>query len=104
MGTRPIREPHVRLEQLEAPPYVCKRRLEFSLPVKRHAERHACPDEASRIVKPFGHTHRLLGKMLCLLHLEKVQMVEIQAAGRCEPPGVIPKLLTELPGPRIGSA
>ena len=31
-------------------------------------------------------------------------MVEIQAAKRREPPGVIPELPTELPGPRIGSA
>ena len=31
-------------------------------------------------------------------------MVEIQAAERREPPGVIPELPTELPGPRIGSA
>ena len=31
-------------------------------------------------------------------------MVEIQAAERREPPGVIPELPTELPGPGIGSA
>jgi hypothetical protein len=31
-------------------------------------------------------------------------MVEIQAAERREPPGVIPDLPTELPCPRIGSA
>jgi hypothetical protein len=44
------------------------------------------------IVKPFGRVHRLLGKMLGLLHLQQVQMVEHQAAERCEPPGVIPEL------------
>jgi hypothetical protein len=31
MGTRPIRELHVRIEELEAPPKVRKRRLELSL-------------------------------------------------------------------------
>ena len=31
-------------------------------------------------------------------------MVEIQAAERCELPGMIPELPTELRGPRIGSA
>ena len=31
-------------------------------------------------------------------------MGELQAAERCEPPGVIPKLLTELPRPSIGAA
>ncbi len=31
-------------------------------------------------------------------------MVELQAAERREFPGVIPELLTELPGPGIGSA
>src|ERR1700730_3992067 len=31
-------------------------------------------------------------------------MVEIQAAERCEPPGIIIELPTELPRPRIGSA
>jgi hypothetical protein len=30
-------------------------------------------------------------------------MVELQAAECREPPGVIPELPTELPGPRIGS-
>ena len=34
------------------------------------AERHVPPDETGRIVKPFGDTQRLLGKMLRLLHLE----------------------------------
>ena len=70
MGTRPIRELHVRIEQLEAPPKVRKRRLELPLEEQRHAERHVRPDETGRIVKPFGHTQRLLGKMLRLLHLE----------------------------------
>jgi hypothetical protein len=53
---------------------------------------------------PFGYTQRLLGKMLGFLHLGSIQMVELQAAERHEPPGVIPELPTELPGPRIGSA
>ena len=70
VGTRPIRELHVRIEQLEAPPKVRKRRLELPLKVQRHAERHVPPDETGRIAKPFGHTQRLLGKMLRLLHLE----------------------------------
>ena len=62
------------------------------------------PDETGRIVKPFGDTQRLLGKMLRLCHLGENQMVEHQATECCEPPGVIPELLTEFPGPRIGSA
>ena len=70
VGTRPIRELHVRIEHLEAPPKVRKRRLELPLPEQRRAERHVRPDETGRIVKPFGHTQRLLGKMLRLLHLE----------------------------------
>ena len=70
VGTRPIRELHVRIEHLEAPPKLRKRRLEFPLVVQRHAERHVRPDETGRIVKPFGDTQRLLGKMLGLLHLE----------------------------------
>jgi hypothetical protein len=70
MGTRPIRELHVRIEQLEAPPKVRKRRLEFPLVELRRAERRVRPDETGRIVKPFGDTQRLLGKMLRLLHLE----------------------------------
>jgi hypothetical protein len=32
--------------------------------------------------KPFGHVHRLLGKMLGLLQFQQVQMVEHQAAER----------------------
>jgi hypothetical protein len=35
------------------------------------------PDEAGRIVKPFGDTQRLLGKMLRFLQLEQVLMVEL---------------------------
>ena len=70
VGTRPIRELHVRIEHLEAPPKVRKRRLELPLVEQRHAERHVRPDETGRIVKPFGDTQRLLGKMLRLLHLE----------------------------------
>ena len=31
-------------------------------------------------------------------------MVNLQAAERCEPPGMIPELLTELPRPSIGLA
>jgi len=56
---------------------VRERRLELPLPVQRRAERYVPPDETGRIVKPFGHMHRLLGKMLRLFHLEQVQMVEI---------------------------
>ena len=70
VGTRPIRELHVRIEHLEAPPKVRKRRLELPLVEQRRAERHVRPDETGRIVKPFGDTQRLLGKMLRLLHLE----------------------------------
>ncbi len=70
MGTRPIRELHVRIEQLEAPPKLRKRRLELPLVVQRLAERLVRPDEAGRIVKPFGNTHRLFGKMLRPLHLK----------------------------------
>jgi len=28
------------------------------------------PDKTGCIVEPFGHTHRLIGKMLRLLHLK----------------------------------
>ena len=80
-----------------------KRRLELPLEELRHAERHARSDETGRIVKPFGHTHRLLGKMLGLVHLGSIHMVEHQAAERRELAGVIPELLTEFPGPLIGS-
>ena len=70
METRPIRKLHFRIEHLEAPPILRKRWLELSLPVERPAEPHVRPDQTGRIVKPFGHTQRLLGKMLRLLHLE----------------------------------
>ena len=70
MGTRPIREMHVRIEKLEAPQKLRKRRLEFPLIVERHTERHVPPDETGRIVKPFSHAQHLLGKMLRLLDLE----------------------------------
>ncbi len=70
VGTRPIRELHVRIEQLEGPPIVRKCRLEFPLVEQRRAERDVRPDETGRIVKPFGDMQRLLGKMLRLLHLE----------------------------------
>jgi hypothetical protein len=68
--TRPIRELHVRIEHLEAPTKVRKRRLEFPLVERRRAARHVPPDETGRIVTPFGDMQRLLGKMLRLLHLE----------------------------------
>ena len=42
--------------------------------------------------------------MLGLVHLGSIHMVELQAAERREPPGVIPELPTEFPSPRIGSA
>jgi len=70
MGTRPIRELQVRTEHLEATPKVRKRRIEFALEEQHLAERCVRPDQTGRIVKPFGHTQRLLGKMLRLLHLE----------------------------------
>jgi hypothetical protein len=70
MGTRPIRESHVRIEHLETPPKFGKRRLDFPLPEQHPAERHVRPDETSRIVKPFGYTQRLLGKVLRLFHIE----------------------------------
>jgi hypothetical protein len=70
VSPRPIRELHVRIEQLEALPKVRKRRLELPLVEQRRAERHVPPDETGRIVTPFGDTQRLLGKMLRLLHLE----------------------------------
>jgi len=88
----------------ESPPKLRKRRIELSLVVQQHAKRHVRPDETRRIIKPFGYAQRLLGKMLGLLHLRSIQMVELQAAERHEPPGVIPELSTELPGPCIGSA
>jgi hypothetical protein len=50
VGTRPIRELHVLIEHLEAPPKVRKRQLELPLAVQRHAERHVRPDETGRIV------------------------------------------------------
>jgi hypothetical protein len=70
VGTRPIRELHVRIEHLEAPPKVRKCQLEFPLPVKRRAERLVRADETGRIVKPFGDTQRLFGKVLRLLQLK----------------------------------
>ena len=103
MGARPIPEVHVRIEHLEAAPKVRKRLLELPLEIKGHAERHVPPDEMGRVVKPFGDTQRLLGKMLGLCDLGEHQMVEHQATECCEPPCVIPELLTEFPGPRIGS-
>jgi hypothetical protein len=48
---------------------VRKRRLQLSLPIQHRAELHLPPDEAGRIAEPFGDPHRLLGKMLRLLHL-----------------------------------
>src|ERR1700730_3253834 len=44
VGTRPIRELHVLIEHLEAPPKVRKRQLKLPLAVQRHAERHVRPD------------------------------------------------------------
>jgi hypothetical protein len=70
VGTRPIRELHVRIEHLEAPPTARKCRLEFPLEEQHRAECQVPPEETGRIVKPFGRTHRLLRKMLSLLHLE----------------------------------
>jgi hypothetical protein len=83
---------------------ISKCRHELPLEELRHAERQVRPYETGRIVKPFGHAHRLLGKMLGLLQLEQVQMVEHRAAERCEPPGVIPDVPSELQRPGIGSA
>ena len=77
VGTRPIPELHVRIEQLEAPPKLLKRRLELPLEEQRHAERPVRLDETGRIAKPFGDTHCLLGKMLGLLHLKVILMVEL---------------------------
>ena len=70
VGTRPIAELHVWIEHLETPPKVRKRRLEFPLEIKGHADRHVPPYETGRVAEPFGDTQRLLGKMLCLLRLE----------------------------------
>jgi hypothetical protein len=70
VGARPIRELHVRIEHLEAPPKVRKRRLELPLEEQHVAERPVRPDETGRIAKLFGDAHRLLGKMPRLLHLE----------------------------------
>jgi hypothetical protein len=70
VSPRPIRELHVRLEDLGAAPKLCKRRLELPLLEQRRAERHVPADEAGRIAKPFGHVQRLLSKMQRLLHLE----------------------------------
>jgi hypothetical protein len=66
-GTRPIRKLHVRIEHLKAPPILRKRRLELPLVEEHRTERRVRPDETGRIVEPFGHTQRLLGKMLRLL-------------------------------------
>jgi hypothetical protein len=52
-GTRPIRELHIRIENLEAPPKVRKRRFELPLKEQRRADRRVRPDETGRIVKPF---------------------------------------------------
>jgi hypothetical protein len=57
MGARPIRELHVRIEHLEAPPKVRKRRLELPLEGQRRAECHVRPDETGRIV--IGKMQRL---------------------------------------------
>jgi len=37
VGTRPIRELHIRIEQLEAPPKLRKRRLELSVEKQHRA-------------------------------------------------------------------
>jgi hypothetical protein len=44
VGTRPIRELHVRIEHLEASPKLRKRRLELPLVEQRNAERRVRPD------------------------------------------------------------
>jgi hypothetical protein len=54
VGARPIRELHVRIEQLEASPKLRQRWLEFPLVVQHRADRHVPPDETGRIFKPFG--------------------------------------------------
>ena len=54
MGTRPIPNPLLmRIEQLEAPPKVRKRRLEFPLPVQRQAEPHVRPNETGEVNQPW---------------------------------------------------
>jgi hypothetical protein len=70
VGTRPIRELHVRIEQLEGPLIVRKRRLELPPEGQRRAESHVRPDETGRVVEPFGDAQRLLSKMLRLPRLE----------------------------------
>ncbi len=63
-----------------------------------------CSAETGRIVEPFGDAQCLFGEMPGFCQFSSPKMVEIQAAECCESPCVIPELLTELPGPRIGSA
>jgi hypothetical protein len=70
VATRQIPELHARIEELEAPPKLRQRRLEFPLVEEHHAERDVRRDETGRIAKPFGHAHCLLGKILRLFHLE----------------------------------
>jgi hypothetical protein len=70
VGTGPIAKTHVRIEELEAPPKLRMRRLEFSLPVQRQAERRVRPDETGGIAEPFGDAQRLLSKMQRFLQLE----------------------------------
>jgi hypothetical protein len=70
VGARPIPELHVRIEQLEAPAKVRKRRLKLPLEEQRVAQRQVRPDETGRIAEPFGYPQPLLGKMLRFLQVE----------------------------------
>ena len=64
MGTRPIRELHVRVEHLEATPKVRKRRLKFPLGRQHHAEGHARPDETAPPYSLFGAPTSLRDKLI----------------------------------------
>jgi hypothetical protein len=69
VGPRPIRELHVRIEYLEAPPKLYKRWLDFPPVVQHQAERQVRPDEMAASPSRSATRQRLLSKMLRLLHL-----------------------------------
>ena len=60
VGTRPIRELHLRIEHLEAPPKACKRRFELPLVEQRPGERHVPPDQTGRIVTAYWPSFALV--------------------------------------------
>ncbi len=105
MHTRPIAKLRLlRIEYLEALSELRQRRLEFSLEEQRQADGDITTHQMGRIAKPSRHAQRVLGEMQRFLHLEQIQMVDLQTSERGEHPVVIPELFTELPRPRIGAA